>query len=110
MGEGCQAYLQGMVASELNLSHHIEKILEMVDVYGKKAVLAAINHASKFGAFGCDYIKNIILQQRAKHKQNKIINPISITGSKEFASASVEERDLDLYDNLFAEEEEEKWI
>lgn len=106
LGEGCEPYLRGMVASELNLSHHIEKILEMVDVYGKTEILGAINHALKYEAFGCDYIKNIILQQRAKRKQTKIINPISIIGSNEFANASVEERDLDTYDNLFVEEED----
>lgn len=105
LGEGCEAYLSGMVNSELNLSHHLEKILEMVDTYGKTEVLGAINHALKYGAFGCDYIKNIILQQRAKRGQ-KIINPISIVGNSEFADASVEERDLNLYDNLFEEEED----
>lgn len=107
LGEGAEAYLCGMVASELNLSHHIEKILEMVDVYDKTEVLSAINHALKYGAFGYDYIKNIILQQRAKRGRKKIINPISIVGSEEFANASVEERDLDLYDNLFVDEEED---
>ncbi len=106
LGEGAEAYLRGMVASELNLSHHIEKILEMVDVYGKTEILGAINHALKHDAFGCDYIKNIILQQRAKRGKKQIVNPISIIGSEEFANASVEERDLNLYDNLFVEEED----
>jgi len=105
LGEGCEAYLRGMVTCELNLSHHIEKIMEMADMYGRAVVLRAINHALKYEAYGCDYIKNIILQQRAKEKQGKAINPISITGNKEFASVSVEKRDLDLYDSLFAEEE-----
>lgn len=105
LGEGCEAYLSGMVNSELNLSHHIDKILEMVDTYGKTEVLGAINHALKYGAFGYDYIKNIILQERAK-KGQKIINPISIVGNNEFADASVEERDLNLYDNLFEEQED----
>jgi deoxyadenosine/deoxycytidine kinase len=105
LGEGCETYLNGMVNSELNLSHHLEKILEMVDTYGKTEVLGAINHALKYSAFGYDYIKNIILQQRAK-KGQKIINPISIIGNSEFAEASVEERDLNLYDHLFEEKED----
>ena len=103
LGEGCDEYLKGMVGCELNLSHHIEKILEMANIYGKKIVLQAINHALKYGAFGCSYIKNIILQHRKGH--NKHINPISIKESDEFNNASVEERDLDLYDDLFSEEE-----
>lgn len=105
LGPGCEEYFNGMAASELNLSHHIEKILEVVKTYGKTEVLGAIDHALKYKAFGCDYIKNIILQQRAKRGQRKIINPISIMGNEEFANASVEERDLNLYDNLFVEEE-----
>jgi transposase len=107
LGEGTDAYLKGMVNAELNLNHHIRKILEMVDIYGKTEVLGAINRALKYDAFGCDYVKNIILQQRAKRGSKKIINPISIVGNKEFANASVEERDLDIYDNLFVEDEED---
>lgn len=103
IGEGCEEYLKGMVSCELNLSHHIEKILEMVNIYGKKIVLQAIKCALSYGAFGSSYIKNIILQNRKGH--NKHINPISIKGNEEFNNASVEERDLDLYDDLFSEEE-----
>ncbi len=103
LGEGCEEYLKGMVTSELNLSHHIEKILEMVNIYGKRIVLQAIKCALSYGAFGCSYIKNIILQNRKGH--DKHINPISINGSKEFNNTSIEERDLDLYDDLFSEEE-----
>lgn len=104
----CEEYFKGMVNSELNISHHMEKILNMVEVYGKKEVLSAITHALKYSAFGCDYIKNIILRGRAKSGHKKIIGPISIIGSDEFKNASVEERDLDLYDNLFADEEKEE--
>lgn len=103
LGEGCEEYLKGMVSCELNLSHHIEKMLEMVNIYGKKIVLHAIKCALSYGAFGSSYIKNIILQNRKGH--NKHTNPISIKGSEEFSNASVEERDLDLYDDLFSEEE-----
>ncbi|MBU4343134.1 MAG: IS21 family transposase [Candidatus Omnitrophica bacterium] len=103
LGDGCEEYLKGMVNCELNLSHHIEKILGMVNIYGKKIVLQAINHALKYRAFGSSYIKNIILQHRKG--RDKHINPISIQGSGEFNNASVEERDLDLYDDLFSEEE-----
>lgn len=106
LGVDCEAYLAGMVRSELNISHHIEKILEMADIYGKTEVLGAINHALKHGAFGASYIKNIILQKRAARGEKGIINPISIKESDEFAGISVEERDLNLYDNLFDEEEE----
>ena len=105
LGRDCEAYLAGMVTSELNISHHIEKILEMADIYGKTEVLGAINHALRHGAFGSSYIKNIILQKRAKRHEKGVINPISIKGSDEFAGMSVEERDLNLYDNLFDEEE-----
>lgn len=105
LGRDCEAYLAGMVSSELNISHHIEKILEMVNIYGKTEVLGSINHALKHRAFGANYIKNIILQKRAKRNEKGIINPISIKGNDEFTDISVEERDLNLYDNLFEEEE-----
>lgn len=107
LGEEYKAYLTGMVSQELNISHHIEKILDMIDIYGKTEVLGAINHALKHEAFGSSYIKNIILQKRARENQKGIINPISIMGNDDFANTSIEERDLNLYDNLFESEEEE---
>jgi hypothetical protein len=50
-----------MVNAELNLTHHIEKILELVDIYGKTTVRAAIIKALTYQAYGYAYIKNIIL-------------------------------------------------
>ena len=105
LGEGCPQYLKGMISTELNLSHHIEKIFQLIDIYGKTEILGAINHALKYNAFGWDYIKNIILQKRAKRGDTAAINSISIMGNEEFAKTTVEERDLKLYDNLFTEEE-----
>ncbi len=106
LGEGCEDYLKGMVVSELNLKHHIEKILGLIEIYGKTEVLGAINHALKYRAFGWDYIKNIILQKRANRGQKESLGQISILGNDEFANIKIEQRDLKLYDNLFTDEEE----
>jgi transposase len=105
LGEECAKYLQGMVASELNLNHHMEKIFQLIEIYGKTEVLGAVDHALKYKAFGWDYIKNIILQKRARRGETTTINSISIMDNEEFARATVEQRDLKLYDNLFTEEE-----
>lgn len=106
LGEGCESYLTGLVAAELNISRQIEKILDLVDIYGKTEVLGAINHALRYNAYGHDYIMNIILQQRRKRSQTGIINPIAVTGYEEFTHLTVEERDLNLYDTLFTGETE----
>lgn len=106
LGEGAKDYLEGLKNAELNLHHHIHKIFNMVDIYGKTEVLGAINHALEYDAFGWDYIQNIILQQRAKRGCKKNINPIAIVGNEEFSAATVEERDLNLYDNLYCDDNE----
>jgi len=66
LGKDAQAYLEGIVAAELNPDHHIKKIMELVKLYGREQVRAAITFALRYKAFGSAYLKNIILQERAR--------------------------------------------
>ena len=100
-------YLKGLMQTDLNAPHHIARIMEYVRLYGKSEVLQAIIHALRFRAFGADYVKNIILQQRAS-RGAKEIDPITLTKKPEWANLSVEEPDLSLYDELFDNDKEEE--
>ena len=103
LGEDAHAYLEGMVAAELTLDHHLKKIMELVRLYGREQVAAALSFALQYKAFGSDYVKNIILQERAREGMKAIVNPLIIRRQPELTELTVEERDLNLYDALFEE-------
>ena len=101
LGKDAQAYLEGIVAAELNPDHHLKKIMELVKLYGREQVCAAITFALRYKAFGSEYLKNIILQERARQGMKEIINPVIIRHHPELTDLTIEERDLNLYDDLF---------
>jgi transposase len=103
LGDLAQNYLQGLLHSELHLPHHLQKIMDMVGLYGKTEVLQALDHALKFNAFGAPYIQNIITQQRARRGLAEP-RPIQIAKKPQWTQLSVEDQDLSLYDQLFPQD------
>ena len=106
LGESTASYLDGLVASELNVHHHVAQIMECVRLYGKTEVLQAIDHALRHKAFGAPYLKNIILQQRAARGITEQL-PITIPAKPAWTQLAVEEQDLSLYDDLFDSSKDE---
>lgn len=100
--EGAE-YLKGLVAQEIHLPSHLKKIQDMVHLYGPALVVSAIRHALKFNAFGAPYLQNIIHQNRAA-KNLPRVQPIVLNKKPEWINVGVEETDLSIYDDLFAEE------
>lgn len=98
----CQDYLKGLVASELHLLNHLQKIHDLLRRYGPSDVISALRHALKFHAFGAHYLHNIILQQRAA---KNLPPPQSVHLSKkpQWNQITVEPTDLSLYDDLFTQ-------
>jgi len=103
LGPMCAEYLKGLSAAELNLTTHLDKILDCARDFGKPETLAAIAHALQFGAFGAAYVQNIILQRRAAKGQSAP-RPVVLTKKPDWANVAVEETDLGLYDDLFSGE------
>lgn len=96
----CGEYMKGLVASELHLNSHLDKIGKMVERYGRTEVLNAIVHALKFKAFGAPYIQRIVDQQRSARNMPEP-QPIVLHKKPEWTDVTVEETDLSLYDELF---------
>jgi transposase len=65
LGEPAQAYLRGLADSNRSLHRQVSERLALIRDYGPVAVLAAIEHARAAGAFGADYVANIVHQQRS---------------------------------------------
>jgi len=103
LGDSAKEYLLGMIKTDLHLPHHLYEIMECVRLYGRTEVLQAIEYSLKFKAFGAPYLKNIILQQRAR-RGIKETPPIVIHSKPAWTQLNVEEQDLSLYDDMFEEE------
>ncbi len=96
-------YLEGLLRSDLNLPHHIRAIMEQVRLYGKTEVLQAMEHAIEHHAYGVQYLKNIIFQQRSARGMQEPV-PITIPKKPAWTQLCVEEQDLSLYDDLYEED------
>jgi transposase len=97
----CQDYLKGLIASELHLATHLQKIHDLLRLYGPAEVAAAVRHALKFHAFGAHYLHNIILQSRAAKNLPPLQN-IQLLKKPQWNQVTVEPTDLSIYDELFA--------
>jgi transposase len=60
-----EAYLRDMADTERSLSRQLAELLEVARQYGPEAVADAIGKASAAGAFGADYVANILRQQQS---------------------------------------------
>lgn len=100
LGAECETYLKGLVAAELHLASHLDKILELARDHGKAEVLEALRHALKYNAFGAAYLQNIVLQRQAARNRPRP-QPILLSKKPDWAEVVVEETDLALYDDLF---------
>lgn len=103
LGPESGPYLKGLVASELHLPSHLDKILELVGTHGKAEVLSAVRHALSYNAFSASYIQNI-LRQREAARNRPHLEPIRLSKKPDWAEAVVEEPDLGIYDDLFAQD------
>lgn len=108
LGETAHHYLELLTRTELHLPHQIKKIIELVDLYGRTEVLAAMEHALNHNALGHEYLRNIIQADRRKRAASQPLgSPSSKINPDLIRSTWVEERDPGLYDAHFQIEEED---
>lgn len=93
-----EKYLSGLVKSELSVERHLRRILDLVAIYGKAEVMGAVVRALEYGAFGSDYIENILLTERRRRREGQK-TPLRIQ-KKELAEIDLPEQTLDHYDDL----------
>jgi transposase len=64
LGEVAEQFLAGLTLAGARIPYHLERLLLMVDIYGKTEVLSALARACEYGAYHCEYVENIIQQSR----------------------------------------------
>lgn len=65
LGEVGECYLRGLAESDRSLARQINELLFLVRQYGPDPVIAAVIKAHGVGAFGADYIANILMQEQS---------------------------------------------
>jgi transposase len=65
LGETGESYLRQLAQTDRSLSRQIKELLILVRQYSPESVLAAIGKAQAVGAFGADYIANILMQEQS---------------------------------------------
>jgi len=108
LGNTAKRYFEAMSKTELHLPHQVKKIMALAELYGKTELLAAIEHALKYRAFGHEYLANIILANRRKRSSPQPLGPLCSKINPELIrSTCVEETDPTIYDQLFNTEDED---
>ncbi len=69
LGSQAESYLRGLAETDRSLTRQIRELLALVRQYGPEAVTAALGKAHAAGAFGADYIANILLQEHSPREQ-----------------------------------------
>jgi transposase len=101
------AYLEGLVRAAVNPFVQMRKILQIASLYGPLEVAQAIERALAHGAFGFDYVQNIVLQERHRRWLPQESSPARFS-RQELETLSVKERDLEEYEKLLEQKEEKK--
>jgi transposase len=96
MGEPVKLFLDALAAAGKSLSYAAGKLLQLREQYGAEAVLNAIQTASRYKAFGVDYVENI-LYQTARLKSSY---PPVVLKNSALNQLQLEEPDLLLYDAI----------
>lgn len=107
LGDPAEKYFSGLTLAVSNVSVHIQKILALRHKYGKTAVLGAMEKALQYGAYGGDYIENIIITGRTKDEIQEQNTQLLFPERPELEEIDVPEVDLAKYDEL-ADLEEKK--
>jgi hypothetical protein len=60
-----EAYFGALRQRELHALGHVRRILMLVDIHGRDAVAQGLQEAVELGAYGSDYLHNILAHRRA---------------------------------------------
>jgi transposase len=66
LGPASESYLRRLADTDRSLTRQVRELLLLVREYGPEAVTAALTQAHAAGAFGADYIANLLRQQRMR--------------------------------------------
>jgi transposase len=69
VGPTAESYLRGLADTDRSMTRQIRALLALVREYNPDAVCSALTKAQAAGAFGADYIANILFQEHSPREQ-----------------------------------------
>ena len=88
-------YYQALAQKRLNVTHHVQKIVALSEIYGRDAVARAIEDGLTFHAYSCEYIANLLEQQKTPPPSNGALH---LTSRQDLLDLAIPEPGLHLYD------------
>lgn len=95
-------YLEGLSRAALEPGVHVRKILNLASLYGEVEVAQAIARALAHEAYGFEYVENIVLAERRRRSLPPEA-PLRLPERDGIETLSVEERNLEEYEDLIEE-------
>ena len=90
-----QAYREGLQAKRVNARVHLRKILALAEIYGKEAVVRALDDGLELQAFSAEYIANILDARRRLAPEPAAL---LLTRRSDLLELELPEPDLSIYD------------
>ncbi len=95
LGPVAETYYQGIRTRRLNPATHIRKIMALLSIYGPDDVIRALEDGAEAGAFGSDYIANIL---EARHRISPQPGPLHLSRKSDYLDIEIQAPDMDAYD------------
>ena len=89
-----ESYYGALRQRELHAMGHVRRILLLVDIHGRDAVSQALEQAVELGAYGSDYLNNILAHRRALLP---LTGQLHLTRGAELLSLEVQQPDCSRY-------------
>jgi transposase len=99
LGDEAKAFRLGLTRSPIKPAVHVRRLLELVRVYGRTEVIAAIVKALELGAYDAAYVTDLLHQER---RRRQVPCPIPLTPKRRelVEEIDLEEPDPGTYDDL----------
>jgi transposase len=100
LSPAARIYLQEVARRRIHLSHEIDKLLRLIDLYGEADVAAAVAAAGAPKTVGARYVRALCDQARFARGQGEPPEPV-VTGNPLADDIVVEPHPMESYDALF---------
>ncbi len=107
LGEAARQFHLKLQSRPVKTAHHLRRLLNLVRLYGRQEVLAAIALAHQYQTYDAAYVETILLQER---RRRELPSPTPLRPQRQelIEDIDLEDPDPATYDRLWGTSEEEQ--
>jgi transposase len=91
-----EEFLARLREKQLNARVHVNKIVALVEIYGRDAVVQGLTTALELSAYNAQFVENLI-QQRQRARATPTPGPLHVTRGADLLEIDLPEPDLSIY-------------